>query len=84
LPAGALDGTTIVRRLLLPVVVRWRVEGLSVAKGPLGLTVAESVKFPWNPLRLCRLSVIVELLPARIITLLVELLRLKSVAVIVS
>ena len=73
----------IVRRLLL-LVVRRSMEGLSVAMGPLGLTVAESVRFPWKPLMLCRLSVIVELLPARIVTLLAELPRLKSVAVIVS
>lgn len=79
-----MDGTRIVSRLLLPLVVKRNMDGLKVANGPVGLTVADSVRFPWKPLRLRRLRVCVELLPTRIITLLAGLLMLKSVTMIIS
>jgi hypothetical protein len=79
-----LDGTRIVRRLLLPLVVKRNMDGLKVANGPGGLTIADSVRFPWKPLRPLRLRVCVKLLPACIITLLAGLLMLKSVTMIIS
>jgi hypothetical protein len=79
-----LDGTAIVRTLLFPLVFRCSIDGLRVARGPLGLKPADIVRLPTKPLRLPRLRVCVELLPACIVTLLVVLLRLKSETVIVS
>ena len=57
---------------------------MRVAKGPVGLKLADRVRLPWNPLRLWRLSVCVELLPAFMVRVVVGLLRLKSVAISVN
>ncbi len=59
-------------------------EGLRLARGPVGLKLDDRVRLPWNPFRLGRLSVCVELLPAFIVRLVVGLLRLKSVAIRVN
>ena len=68
----------------LPLELRNSDDGLAVAVGPLGTMVIDMLRLAWNPLRLWRLRVRVELPPGLTVTVLIVVERLKSATSIIN